>query len=483
MANDERDPYPDALRALALLIVVLGHWAATLPRVEDGILMDTEHILDVWAPAGLYTWLVQVVPLFVFVSAAVSSQGVQQRLDRGKPHLHWWAGRALGLARPTVTYLVVLTGFALTALFTREGVLGLLNHSLTVHLWFLLILLGVQLLLPLCLWADRRWGLRAVAGLILLIAAVDLLRARPTGVADLLVLGARVTETHDYVGWINILLVWVLPQQLGIAWWHGRFFGRRVGLGLLLFGLAWLGLAVAAGYPVSMVNGNVGNDTNLLPPTLALLGVMWLQIGLVMLFETPIHNFLKRQQMGRWMAMFGALGLQLYLWHKFAELPATWLGMRLGWPIDAGQPGEPGFWIGRLEWLGLCILMVTPVIIIVVIFERYRKQDVPTRPPHRPFSPEVRRCLSAWGPALASERSPVPSSAWWVWHSPPGCYVLDSDAFRHCRNRSTPSPERRAAGRDISRFHDESRTNASRPAMWHGGARWWLSMVPGWVSR
>ncbi|APX92607.1 hypothetical protein BWR19_06445 [Halomonas sp. 1513] len=376
-ANDERDPYPDALRALALLIVVLGHWAATLPRVEDGILRDTEHILDVWAPAGLYTWLVQVVPLFVFVSAAVSSQGVRQRLDRGRPHLHWWADRALGLARPTVTYLVVLTGFALTALLTQEGILGPLNHSLTVHLWFLLILLGVQLLLPLCLWADRRWGLRAVAGLILLIAAIDLLRARPTGIADLLEFGARVTETHDSVGWINLVLVWVLPQQLGIAWWHGRFFGRRTGLGLMLCGLAWLGLAVAAGYPVSMVNGNLGGDSNLLPPTLALLGVMWLQIGLVLLFETPVHHFLKRQQMGRWTAMLGALGLQLYLWHKLAELPAAWLGMRLDWPIDAGQPGEPGFWIGRLEWLGLCILMVAPIMILVVLFERYRKQDVP----------------------------------------------------------------------------------------------------------
>ncbi|EWH03378.1 acyltransferase family protein [Halomonas sp. BC04] len=162
--RDERDPYPDALRALALLIVVLGHWAATLPRVEDGILVDTGHILDVWAPAGLYTWLVQVVPLFIFVSAAVSSQGVQQRLERGEPHLHWWADRALGLARPTVTYLVVLTGFVLTAFFTRDGVLGPLNHSLTVHLWFLLILLGVQLLLPFCVWADRRWGLKPSSG-------------------------------------------------------------------------------------------------------------------------------------------------------------------------------------------------------------------------------------------------------------------------------------------------------------------------------
>ncbi|EWH00065.1 hypothetical protein [Halomonas sp. BC04] len=31
-----RDRYPDALRAGALLVVVFGHWIATLPRLEDG---------------------------------------------------------------------------------------------------------------------------------------------------------------------------------------------------------------------------------------------------------------------------------------------------------------------------------------------------------------------------------------------------------------------------------------------------------------
>ena len=69
----ERDRYPDALRAGALLVVVLGHWLATLPRLEEGRLVDTDHLLLVWQEAGVFTWLVQVVPLFVFVSAAVSA--------------------------------------------------------------------------------------------------------------------------------------------------------------------------------------------------------------------------------------------------------------------------------------------------------------------------------------------------------------------------------------------------------------------------
>src|SRR5690554_8014033 len=122
--SDTRDPYPDALRAIALLIVVLGHWVATLPQLEHGMLVETDHILDAWAPAGYFTWIVQVVPLFLFVSAAVSSQGVWERYRCGDSHLHWWADRALGLARPTVTYLAVLAAVVGVAFFTRDGVLG-----------------------------------------------------------------------------------------------------------------------------------------------------------------------------------------------------------------------------------------------------------------------------------------------------------------------------------------------------------------------
>lgn len=218
--------------------------------------------------------------------------------------------------------------------------------------------------------------MKAVVGLVLLMAAVDLLRASPESLNDLGRFGTLVTDTHDHFAWINALLFWVVPQLLGIAWWNGRLRGRRRGMGMALLGLAWLLLAVALGYPASMVNGDLGGDTNLLPPTLALCGVIWLQVGVVMVFEKTVRTFLQRRHLGRWMALFGAFGLQLYLWHKLAELPAAWIGQRLGWPIDAGMPGEPGFWLGRLEWIGLCTLMVVPVMLMVGLFERQRRQEV-----------------------------------------------------------------------------------------------------------
>ncbi|MBD3895358.1 acyltransferase [Halomonas sp. ML-15] len=375
-SQTSRDRYPDALRAGALLVVVFGHWIATLPRLENGLMTTTDHLLMVWTGAGVLTWVLQVVPLFVFVSAAVSADGAQRRLKQGHRQLHWWAGRALGLARPTVTYLAVLVAFVVIATYTGGRLLGPLNHSLTVHLWFLMMLLGVQALLPLCVWADNRWGLKAVAGLLLIAAAVDLLRAGITAPVELLELGTLVTDNGGGIGWLNAIIVWLLPQQLGIAWKRGRFSGLGAGLALLLLGLLWLAVAVASGYPVAMVDGEFGVPSNLLPPTLALVGVMWVQIGVVLTCEGPVRRLLERRRIDRVVTILGALGMPLYLWHKLAELPAAWLGERLGLPIDAGIPGEAGFWLGRLWWILLCIVSATPVMVAVVTFEMGRKRGV-----------------------------------------------------------------------------------------------------------
>ena len=370
-----RDPYPDALRACALIVVVLGHWIATLPRIVDGRLVDTDHLLAAWSGAGFLTWVVQVVPLFVFVSAAVSADGVERRLRQGEQR-QWWASRALGLARPTVTYLAVLVALASVAVLSGGRLLELFDRSLTVHLWFLLMLLTVQALLPWCLRMDRRFGAGAVLALVGVAAAMDFARAGVSSLDGLRWLGREVSANPPGIAWINMLVVWLVPQQLGIAWKRGRFRGVGAGAGFLVLGAAWLLLAMASGYPVAMVGVALAGN-NMLPPTLALIGVMWLQVGAVLLFEPLARRVLAWRTPARTVAVLGALGMPLYLWHKLAELPAAWLGEKLGLPIDAGMPGEPGFWAGRAGWIALCLLMVAPVIAVVVRFELRRDPDVP----------------------------------------------------------------------------------------------------------
>ncbi|MEX0915231.1 MAG: acyltransferase family protein, partial [Wenzhouxiangellaceae bacterium] len=238
MSGKPRDQYLDALRAGALMVVVFGHWLATLPRLADGRMVDTEHLLKLWEPAGLLTWVVQVVPLFVFVSAAASTEGTARRLHHGHSQLHWWAGRALALARPTATYLAAIAAFALISIYTGGRLLGALNQSLTIHLWFLVMLLIIQALLPASVEADRKFGLGAVFTLVGIAFVVDLVRAGLPGPAGVLALGQRVVDSAGTplgaVGWINAFAVWLLPQQLGIAWKRGRFRGAWTGAGLIV---------------------------------------------------------------------------------------------------------------------------------------------------------------------------------------------------------------------------------------------------------
>ncbi len=375
--HDQRDLYPDALRALALMVVVFGHWFATLPRLEAGRLAATDHLLDVWIPAAFLTWAVQVVPLFVFVSAAVSTRGVARRAHRGHSQLQWWGGRALRLARPTVTYMAALTLMLGIAQFTGGRFLGTFEGSLTIHLWFLVMLLSVQALLPLSVAADRRFGLGAVLGLIVLAALVDIFRAGALWPTQWLALGARVTGSDGGIGWLNAFVVWLLPQQLGIAWQRGRFKGAITGLLLFMLGAGWLLASMLSGYPVGMIGQDLEGNSNMLPPTLALVGVMWLQVGLVLLCERPARWLLDRERLAGIVAFLGAFGMPLYLWHKLAELPAAWLGEIIGAPIDAGTPGDPGFWSGRLWWLGLCLLMVVPVLAVVAWIEARRRASIP----------------------------------------------------------------------------------------------------------
>jgi hypothetical protein len=147
---------------------------------------------------------------------------------------------------------------------------------------------------------------------------------------------------------------------------------------LIAVGLAWLAATVASGYPVAMVGVDLEGRSNLLPPTLALIGVMWLQVGAVLLGERAARRALAHRRVDRMVGVLGSLGMALYLWHKLAELPAAWLGERIGAPIDLGVPGDPGFWWGRLAWIGLCILMVTPVMAGVIAFETRRRPTVPS---------------------------------------------------------------------------------------------------------
>lgn len=373
-ATGERDRFIDLVRAGALLVVVFGHWMATLPQVQDATTIGNEHLLHEWGAAAWLTWVLQVVPLFVLVSAAATPT------PQPGATLAWWSARAQRLARPTVTYLVVLA--ALWSLWLVGSPLGdfvpLFSGSVTVHLWFIVMLLLVQLALPLVSELDRRSGLVVPVALVVVAVAVDLARWLTAGGGSPRTLGTVVATAPAGIGWANVVIVWLVPQQLGLAWRRGRLAGRATGAGLVAGGLAWAAGCAALGYPVAMVGSDpVTGASNVLPPTAALLGVVAIQAGIVLLVEDPVRQWLRGRR--RWQAvqLVAALGMPLYLWHKLAEPPALWVANRLGLAVDRGLPGDPGFWGGRVLWLLVCTVLVVPIVAAVVWWERRRRPRVP----------------------------------------------------------------------------------------------------------
>src|SRR5699024_9447596 len=146
--------------------------------------------------------------------------------------------------------------------------------------------------------------------------------------------GDFVLARRGGVGWINLLVVWLIPQQLGIAWKRQRFSGVPAGVFFTLLGMVWLAVTVGSGYPTAMVGTDLDGNSNLLPPTLALVGVMLLQVGVVLLAEKPARWMFARGITTRTVTVLSALSMPLYLWHKLAELPAAMVGEWIGAPID-----------------------------------------------------------------------------------------------------------------------------------------------------
>jgi hypothetical protein len=93
------------------------------------------------------------------------------------------------------------------------------------------MLLAVQALLPLSVRADAAGGWGAV-GLVVHRRSVPICCGRGSAGRKTCSGSASWSRScHRGIGWINLLLVWLLPQQLGIAWKRGRFDGPVAGGG------------------------------------------------------------------------------------------------------------------------------------------------------------------------------------------------------------------------------------------------------------
>ncbi|HEX8134416.1 MAG TPA: acyltransferase, partial [Actinomycetes bacterium] len=298
-----RDRYVDFLRVVSIVTVVLGHWTiAAVRRSGDGLAAG--NLLSTTPWLWLATWVLQVMPVFFLVGGFSNMVSWQALERRGGGYVEYLSGRMARLLRPVLVFTAAW--LVLPPVLGRLGVPGgqveLVGKVVAQPLWFLGVYLVAVALAPAMVRLHRRFRLWVPVALAAAAAAVD---------------AVRLAAGVEQVGYLNLLLVWVLVQQLGFYYADGTLgrLPRRALAGLAAAGLAGLVVLTATRlYPPSMV-GLPGEESNMSPPTVCIVALAVWQLGLVMLLRPRVSAWLARR--GPWTAVIavGSMAMTLYLWH------------------------------------------------------------------------------------------------------------------------------------------------------------------------
>ncbi|MFI9809625.1 acyltransferase [Streptomyces sp. NPDC052301] len=331
---DSRDRAVDALRAVAILGVVLGHWLVTALVAKDGGLHTASPLQHMpWlAPVS---WLLQTLAVFFLVGGQVAARSHASARARGVPYGAWLRSRLARLLRPAVALLGLWTVAATALLLTGTAfdTLHTLVKLALSPLWFLLVFAALTAATPLVARLNPLWPLAVVLH-------VDLLRfGLHTG--------------PSWLGWVNVAAGWLVPYTLGAAWARGELDSRRSGRVLLCGGAAATAvLVLGAGYPASMVGVPGARVSNLDPPTLAAVTFGLAQCGLALLLRDRLRRAMQRPFAWAATALVNLSAMTIYLWHQTALMAATATGLVAGrLPGLHTLPDGLGWVAARILWL------------------------------------------------------------------------------------------------------------------------------------
>ncbi|MFB6603622.1 acyltransferase [Streptomyces noursei] len=334
-----RDRAVDALRACAILGVVLGHWLVTALVAKPGgagavgtLTGDSPLRHIPWlAPIS---WIFQTLAVFFLVGGHVAAKSYASAAKRGMGYGAWVRQRLIRLARPVAAVLGLWTviGGTLLIFGAPPETVRALTKLVLSPLWFLLVFAGLTVVTPLVARLHWLWPLAAVM-------QVDLIRFGFGGPA--------------WTGWINVIAGWLVPYCLGTAWTRGEYARPTSGLGLLIGGAAaTTGLVQWGGYPASMVGVPGAEISNLNPPTLAAVTFGLAQAGLALLLREPLRRAMRRPCAWTAILLANLSAMTIFLWHQTAMMAVTSIFLPLGTvPGLHTAPDSLGWALARLAWV------------------------------------------------------------------------------------------------------------------------------------
>lgn len=356
-----RDRTVDAVRALAIVVVVLWHWVFSITHVDTGGALSMPNPVGDLRFAWAATWVLQVMPVFFVVGgfANLASREALERRGRGT----WRAFarvRTARLGRPIGAF-VALWAVGDAVARTTLGVPSVLEWGMVVFvpLWFLGAYTAVLLLTPLTVRAHRAGPAATLGALIAGIAGFD---------------GLRFATGNDRWGLVTTALVWVFAHQLGYLWRDGTLtgWGRRAGLGLVAGGLTALGALTTFGpYSSSMVAVRGEEISNMFPTTAPIAALAVLQTGLVLLARPVAERWLARRGPWRAVVAVNAVAMTVFAWHMTALVAVIGAAAALG--LTLPSEATVTWWALRPLWL------VLPGLVLAALIAAFARFELPGR--------------------------------------------------------------------------------------------------------
>ena len=360
-----RDSSVDAIRIVLLVAVFALH--AMMCGVSVGAAGPVlENALEGQPWFGPVSWVVQIMPLFFIAGGFSSFHHWQSMRSRGATASDYVRARLERLVRPALALVVVvaagLAALALAGLPTE--LVATAGFRIGQPLWFLGVYIAISALVPVMLRAHERARVLTPIALLAAVVTVDV---------------TRIATGLDAIGFLNLLLVWLLVQQLGFHLADGTLDGLDRGA---LWGIA--GGALVALVTLTSVGGySPDMFENLNPPnvTLVVLGVA--QLALFQLARPRIRDWVERADASRRISFVGERAMTVYLWHMpvLVALAGLSLVANAGFGMPLPEPMTPEWWATRPLWLVVAAAAVVPVVLVFARFERGRRRADSGRAP------------------------------------------------------------------------------------------------------